>query len=95
MDIFLAGADAVIQILRTVLLSVAVVFGWAVYVILKGGSSGFSVRPFNPGESSFTGITYGIVYAAIFVSQSLPQENPIMRGFRDGGRAARDEFDSP
>ena len=40
-------------------------------------------------------LAYGIVYAAIFVSQSLPQENPIMRGFRDGGRAAWDEFDSP
>jgi amino acid transporter len=47
------------------LVSVAVVFGWAVYVILKGGSSGFSMRPFNPGESSFTGITYGIVYAGL------------------------------
>ena len=40
-------------------------------------------------------LAYGIVYAAVFVSQSLPQENPIMRGFRDGGRAAWDEFDSP
>ena len=40
-------------------------------------------------------LAYGIVYAAVFVSHSLPQENPIMRGFRDGGRAAWDEFDSP
>jgi amino acid transporter len=47
------------------LVSVAVVFGWAVYVILKGGSDGFSLRPFNPGESDFTGITYGIVYAGL------------------------------
>ena len=47
------------------LFSVAVVFGWAVYVILKGGSDGFSMRPFNPGESSFSGITYGIVYAGL------------------------------
>jgi amino acid transporter len=47
------------------LVSVAVVFGWALYVILKGGSSGFSLRPFNPGESSFSGITYGIVYAGL------------------------------
>ena len=36
-----------------------------IYVILKGGSNGFSLRPFNPGESSFTGITYGIVYAGL------------------------------
>ena len=47
------------------LFSVAVVFGWAIYVILKGGSDGFSMRPFNPGESSFSGITYGIVYAGL------------------------------
>ena len=47
------------------LVSVAVVFAWAIYVILKGGSDGFSLRPFNPGESSFTGITYGIVYAGL------------------------------
>ncbi len=40
-------------------------------------------------------LAYGIVYAAVFVVQSLPQENSIMQGFRDGGRAARDEFDSP
>jgi amino acid transporter len=47
------------------LVSVAVVFGWGLYVVVKGGSSGFSLRPFNPGESSFTGITYGIVYAGL------------------------------
>jgi amino acid transporter len=47
------------------LVSVAVIFGWSIYVILKGGSSGFSMRPFNPGESNFTGITYGIVYAGL------------------------------
>jgi amino acid transporter len=47
------------------LVSVVVVFAWALYVLLKGGSSGFSLRPFNPGESSFKGITYGIVYAGL------------------------------
>jgi amino acid transporter len=47
------------------LVSVAVIFGWSIYVILKGGSDGFSLRPFNPGESDFTGITYGIVYAGL------------------------------
>ena len=47
------------------LVSIAIVFAWAVYVVLKGGSSGFSMRPFNPGESSFKGITYGIVYAGL------------------------------
>jgi hypothetical protein len=36
-------------------------------------------------------LAYGVVYAAVFVAQSLPQENPVMRGLRDGGRAAVDE----
>jgi hypothetical protein len=40
-------------------------------------------------------LAYGIVYAAVFVAQSLPQENPVMQGLQDGGRAARDELDSP
>jgi hypothetical protein len=35
---------------------------------------------------------YGIVYAAVFVAQSLPHENAVMRGLRDGGRAAADEL---
>jgi hypothetical protein len=32
------------------------------------------------------------VYAAVFVAQSLPQDNPVMHGFRDGGGAAMDEL---
>jgi len=35
---------------------------------------------------------YGVVYAAVFVARSLPQDNPVMHGFRDGGAAAMDEF---
>jgi hypothetical protein len=37
-------------------------------------------------------LAYGAVYAAVFVAQSLPQENPVMHGFRDGGGAAVDEL---
>jgi hypothetical protein len=37
-------------------------------------------------------LAYGIVYAAVFVAQSLPQDNPVMHGFRDGGGAAMDEL---
>ena len=37
-------------------------------------------------------LAYGLVYAAVFVAQSLPQENPVMHGFRDGGSAAMDEL---
>ena len=36
-------------------------------------------------------LAYGVVYAAVFVAHSLPQENPVMRGLRDGGKAAADE----
>jgi hypothetical protein len=36
-------------------------------------------------------LAYGVVYATVFVAQSLPQDNPVMYGFRDGGRAAIDE----
>jgi hypothetical protein len=38
-------------------------------------------------------LAYGVVYATVFVARSLPQENPVMRGFRDGGWAAMGEFD--
>ena len=37
-------------------------------------------------------LAYGIVYAAVFVAQSLPQDNPVMHGLRDGGGAAMDEL---
>src|SRR4030088_920711 len=45
MDIFLAGADAVIQILRTVLLSVAVVFG--AICVLDWAVRTRKISPFN------------------------------------------------
>jgi hypothetical protein len=37
-------------------------------------------------------LAYGVVYAVVFVAQLLPQENPVMHGFSDGGRAAVDEL---
>jgi len=37
-------------------------------------------------------LAYGVVYATVFVAQSLPQENPIMNGFRDGGGEAIDQL---
>ena len=39
-------------------------------------------------------LAYGVVYAAVFVAQSLPQDNSVMRGLRDGGEAAADELDA-
>ena len=35
-------------------------------------------------------LSYGAVYAALFVVQSLPQGNAVSHGFHDGGAAARD-----
>ena len=37
-------------------------------------------------------LAFGAFYAAVFVAQSLPQDNPVMHGFRDGGTAAMDEL---
>ena len=37
-------------------------------------------------------LAFGVVYAAVFVAQSLPQDNPVMHGFGDGGGAAMDEL---
>ncbi|MFY9656346.1 MAG: hypothetical protein WAK01_07130 [Methylocystis sp.] len=37
---------------------------------------------------------YAIVYPALFVAYSLPQDNPVMHGLRDGGRAAKDSVKS-
>ena len=37
-------------------------------------------------------LAYGIVYATVFFAQSLPQDNPAMHGFHDGGKAAMDEL---
>jgi hypothetical protein len=40
-------------------------------------------------------LAYGLVYAVVFVVQMMPQENPVMHGFRDGGKAAMDELGQP
>jgi hypothetical protein len=35
-------------------------------------------------------LSYGVVFATVFVARSLPLENPVGHGIVDGGRAARD-----
>ncbi len=47
------------------LVSMIVILAFAIYVILKGGADGLSGAPFNPGNSTFTGIFYGMLYAVI------------------------------
>jgi hypothetical protein len=39
-------------------------------------------------------VSYAVVFSALFVAYSLPQENPLMHGLRDGGRAAKDALKS-
>ena len=44
---------------------------------------------------SYTGayaLSFGIVYTAVFVTQWLPQDNPVMDGFSDGAQAAIDSL---
>jgi len=35
-------------------------------------------------------VSYGVVYATVFVAKSVPQDNAIVKGLIDGGRAAVD-----
>jgi hypothetical protein len=37
-------------------------------------------------------LAYGVVYAVMFAVQMMPQDNPMMHGFHDGGKAAMDEL---
>ena len=39
-------------------------------------------------------LAYGVVYGTVFVARSLPQENSLMHGFRDGGQAAMEELET-
>jgi amino acid transporter len=45
--------------------SMLIIGGFAVYIILKGAGGGNSTRPFDPGESTASGIFYGVLYAVI------------------------------
>lgn len=35
-------------------------------------------------------VSYGVVFPVMFIAQSVPTENALVRGLIDGGRAARD-----
>jgi hypothetical protein len=47
-----------------------------------------SLDQFRASPTTVLTISIGIVYAAVFVTQLLPQDNPVMQGFGDGARAA-------
>ena len=42
------------------------------------------------GYNSAYAISFGIVYPMVLVAQWLPQDNPVMVGFRDGAQAVMD-----
>jgi hypothetical protein len=61
----------------------------------SAGGVGFDAMQWL-SRMTYTGsyvLSYGVVYAAVFIAQSLPQENPIMQGLCDGGREAADQLD--
>jgi hypothetical protein len=39
------------------------------------------------------GISYGVVFPSVLIAKSIPQNNPAVHGFIDGGRAAIDMVD--
>lgn len=48
-------------------------------------------------RAAYTGayfVAYAVVYPVVFGVHLLPQQNAIMKGFRDGGRAAKDAVDA-
>ena len=45
--------------------SMAVIFGWVIYVIAKGGTGGNSATPFDPTAISFDNLFYGLLYACL------------------------------
>lgn len=44
------------------------------------------------GYNSAYAVSFGIVYPAVLVTQWLPQDNPVMRGLRDGAQAVMDSL---
>ena len=42
------------------------------------------------GYTGAYALAIGIVYTVVFVTQFIPQDNPVMDGFSDGARAAVD-----
>lgn len=45
--------------------SILIIFLWAIYVIIKGGPNGTSIDAINPGNTSFKGLAFGLVYACL------------------------------
>jgi hypothetical protein len=43
--------------------------------------------------TSYT-FSYGVVFPAMMLARSIPQNNSVVQGFVDGGRAASDKVDS-
>jgi|SRR5208283_592300 len=61
--------------------------------MIKGGSQAVRGVSRFAYSSSYV-LSYAIVYTAVFAVHALPQQNPVMHGLRDGGRAARNSLKS-
>jgi hypothetical protein len=47
-------------------------------------------------RATYTGfyfVAYAAVFTGVFVGRAIPQKNPVIKGLRDGGRAAREVID--
>jgi hypothetical protein len=61
-------------------------------IVVKNVGTGLMRSVSRISYTSAYAISFGIVYTAVFVTQWLPQDNPVMDGFSDGARAAMDSL---
>src|SRR5262245_12296480 len=92
---YASGDEAAMQSLANAMREAATApSGHSAQVMQSASETGATALE-SVSRMAYTGsyvVSDGIVYAAVFLTQSLPRENPIMHGFRDGGRAAMDEL---
>jgi hypothetical protein len=78
-------ADAMTDASRTA----SVHAGKATRAIAKAGPSAM----LSMSRMAYTGayfVAYGVVFPVLFMAHAIPGNNAVMKGFQDGGRAARD-----
>jgi amino acid transporter len=46
-------------------ISMLIIALWAIFVVLKGGPAGNSIDAINPGQTTFKGLAFGLVYACL------------------------------
>ena len=91
------GEDAAMQAVAEAMRDAATTASEHAAIVKQSASEAGASALENLSRMAYTTsyvLAYGIVFAAVYVAQSLPQDNSIMQGFRDGGRAALDELDN-